>query len=152
MKSRKQTVALALTLLITALATPPRTLAQHSHDHNSTANWKTGMIELSDRVWVGDVQLKSGMYHVKHVVDGARHLIVFKPVTMPAGKGFPMWEEKEIARVECSVEPVEKSVSNTKVEFGRNANGERVIESIQIAGEKFKHVLSTQAARLNDGN
>ena len=100
------------------------------------------MLRLSKRVWAGDVRLKSGMYHVKHVVDGNTHVIVFKPVTLPGGKGFLMWEEKEVVRLECRVEPVMKSVSNTKMVLGENTEGEPVIQEIQIAGEKVKHVLS----------
>jgi hypothetical protein len=153
MKSKTQVIAfnLALLLLISVVAAP-RTLAQHSHDHKGGSDWKTGMLRFSEPVWAGNDRLKSGMYHVKHVMDGNKHLIVFKPVTMPAGKGFPMWEEKEVVRLECQVEPVEKSTSNTKVRFGRNAAGERVIEEIQIAGEKFRHVLSGRAGQMNSGN
>ena len=99
------------------------------------------MARFSSKVRVGDVLLKSGMYHVQHVVEGSDHVIVFKPVTMPAGKEFPMWEEKEVVTLKCKIERVDKSVRNTKVQLGRNASGERVIESIQIAGEKVKHTF-----------
>lgn len=152
MKSKTKIIAMSLALTLVSLAAAQRTLAQHSHDHKGAGDWKTGMLRISKPVWAGDVRLKSGMYHVKHVIDGNTHLIVFKPVTMPAGKGFPMWEEKEVVRLECRVEPVEKSTSNTKVQFGTNAAGERMIEEIQIAGESVKHVLLSKAARLNKGN
>lgn len=102
---------------------------------------RKGMARFSSKVRVGDVLLKSGMYHVQHVVEGSDHVIVFKPVTMPAGKEFPMWEEKEVVTLKCKIERVDKSVRNTKVQLGRNASGERVIESIQIAGEKVKHTF-----------
>ena len=150
MKSKTQIAAVALTLAIAALAIPPRTMAQHSHDHNAAMDWKTGMLRLSEPVWVGNVRLKDRMYHVKHVIEGEKHLLVFKSVTLRAGyqEGF-MWEGKEVARLECRVEPVEKSTSNTKVQFGRNAAGERVIEEIQIAGEKVKHVLANSADQLS---
>ena len=101
------------------------------------------MLRLSKRVWAGDVRLKSGMYHVKHVVDGNTHVIVFKPVTLPGGKGFPMWEEREVVRLECRVEPATKEVRNTKLRLGKNAAGQLVILEIQIAGEKVKHILGS---------
>ncbi|HEY5884968.1 MAG TPA: hypothetical protein VIT88_09800 [Pyrinomonadaceae bacterium] len=148
MKSKTQLAAVALTLAIATLAIAPRTVAQHSHDHKAAVDWKKGMLRLSNPAWAGNVRLKDRMYHVKHVVDGDKHLLIFKSVTLRAGyQGGLMWEGKEVARLECRVEPVAKSVSNTKVKFGRNAAGERVIEEIQIAGEKVKHVLSGGTAQ-----
>ena len=98
------------------------------------------MVRLSKSAWAGDVRLKSGMYHVKHVVEGSRHVIVFRSVALPAGKEFSMFEEKEVARLACSVEPA-KEVRNTKVRLGKNAAGQSVILEIQIAGEKVRHIL-----------
>ena len=150
MKHKTQIGATILMLAISVLAITPRTLGQHSHDPKPAANWKKGMLRLSDPVWAGNVRLKDRMYHVKHVTEGDRHVLVFKSVTLRAGymEGL-MWEGKEVARLECRVAPVTKSVSNTKVKFGRNAAGERVIEEIQIAGEKVKHVLVRSAAQLS---
>ena len=104
------------------------------------------MLVVSKPVWAGNVRLKNGMYHVKHMTDGDRHQIVFKSVRLPAGKGFPMWEEKEVARLECGVQPVMKSVSNTKMIWRTDGVGARRIAEIQIAGEKFKHVIAADAA------
>lgn len=148
MKSKTQIAAVALTLAIGMLAIAPRAVAQHSHDHKATVDWKTGMLRLSNPAWAGTVRLKDRMHHVKHVVDGDKHLLVFKSVTLRAGyqEGL-MWEGEEVVRVECRVEPVEKSTSNTKIQFGRNAAGERVIQEIQIAGEKVKHVLTGRTAQ-----
>jgi hypothetical protein len=136
MKSTTQFIANSLVLLFISLQLTQGAMAQHTHDHGGTTAWKTGMLRLSKRVWAGDVRLKSGMYHVKHVVDGNTHVIVFKPVTLPGGKGFPMWEEREVVRLECRVEPATKEVRNTKLRLGRNAAGQSVILEIQIAGEK----------------
>ena len=149
MKSKTQIVGLSLALLVISLVAAQGTPAQHSHDHKAGSDWKTGMLRLSGPVWVGNVRLKDRMYHVKHVIEGDKHVLVFKSVTLRAGyqEGF-MWEGKEVVRVECRVEPVTKSVSNTKVSFGKNAAGERVIEEIHIAGEKVKHVLTTRGAQL----
>lgn len=152
MKSTTQFIANSVALLFISLLLTQGAVAQHTHDHGGATARKTGMLRLSKRVWVGAVRLKSGMYHVKHVVDGNTHVIVFKPVTMPAGKGFPMWEEKEVVRVECRVEPVAKSVSNTKMVLKKNAAGELLIQEIQIAGEHEKHILSESSPRLSQRN
>ena len=141
MKSKIQVVTMSLSLVLISLVSPQWVWAQHSHDHKDSAVWKTGMLRVSKPVWAADVRLKSGMYHVKHVVDGNTHVIVFKAVTLPGGKGFPMWEGKEVARMECRVETVTQSVNNTKVIFSKTDAGERSIQEIQIAGEKVRHIL-----------
>lgn len=153
MKSKAQLIGVTLALALISLMPAPRTLAQHTHDQRTKIVWKTGMLRLSKSVWAGDVRLKRGMYHVKHVVDGNRHVIVFKPVALPAGyKEFSMFEEKEVARLECSVEPVTKQERNTKIRLGKNSAGDLVIREIQIAGEDVKHILSENSPPLSQRN
>ena len=153
MKSKAQVIAVSLALLLISLVPAQRALAQHSPDQKSDGDRKTGMLRISEPVWAGDVRLKSGIYHVKHVVVGDKHTLVIKTVALPAGyKEFSMQEEKEVVRLECRVEPVAKSTSNTKILLGKNATGEPVIEEIQIAGEKVKHVLLSTVAQLTNAN
>ncbi len=86
------------------------------------------------------------MYHVKHVIEGDKHRLVFKEVSLRAGStGGLMWEGKEVARIECRVEPAEKSLRNTKVTLAKNA-GAYVIEQIQIADERVRHVLAVKSS------
>ena len=139
MKRKAQLIGVTLALVLIALMTAPRVLA-HPHDQDSKVVWRTGMVRLSKSAWAGDVRLKSGMYHVKQVIDGTRHVIVFKAVALPAGKQFSMFEGKEVARLECRVEPAAKELRNTKVRLGKNAAGQSVILEIQIAGEKVRHI------------
>jgi hypothetical protein len=147
MNTRTKLVAFALALILISLVAAQRTFAQHTHDHASSKAWRTGMVELSGATWVGDVQLKRGIYHVKHVVEKDKHWLLFKSVLLPAGyRRGSMWEEKEITRLECRVEPTTKSVRSTKITFGRNASGERLIQEIQIGGEKFRHILIVPSA------
>ena len=138
MRNQIKFVAPTIALVI-ALAAFSQAFAQH-HDHLTVGN--KGMVKFSEKVRVGDRLLEPGMYHVQHIVEGTDHVFVFKPVTMPAGyREYSMVEGAEIVRVKCRVEPVSKSVNNTKVIFGRNTAGERTIEEIQVAGEKIKHIF-----------
>lgn len=142
MKHKTQFIAINLALVLLATVSVTRVLAQHSHDHNTSTSWKTGMLRIADSVWAGDVQLETGMYHVKHVVSGDKHWLVFKSVTLGAGyREGSMAEEQEVVRLECRVEPTEKSISNTKAIFRRNSEGKKSIQEIQIAGETVKHIL-----------
>lgn len=148
MKNQIKFVATSIALVI-ALAAFSQAFAQH-HGHVSVdkpsadkpAVDKKGMVRFSEKVRVGDRLLEPGMYHVQHIVEGTDHVFVFKPVTMPAGyREYSMVEGREIVRLKCRVEPVAKSVNNTKVTLGRNTAGERTIEEIQVAGEKVKHIF-----------
>ena len=95
MKSKTQLVAVGLALVLISLIAAPRVLAQHPHDQNSQIVWKTGMVRLSKSAWAGDLRLKSGMYHVKHVMDGTRHVIVFKSVALRRAKNSACGKEKK---------------------------------------------------------
>jgi hypothetical protein len=84
------------------------------------------------------------MYHVKHVVEGDKHWLVFNAVTLGAGyREGQMWEGKEIARLECNVEPAARSLRNTKVILTKAVGGMRKVQEIQIAGERVRHILLT---------
>ena len=153
MKSNTQLLAIGLALVLVSLISAPRVLAQNAHDHSSDGGWKTGMLRISEPVLAGDVRLSSGMYHVTHLVSGNTHVIVIKSVALLAGyKESSMVEQKEVARLECRVEPASKSMRNTKVSLGKNAAGQSVILEIQIAGESVKHILSANARQLSQGN
>ena len=139
MTNKMKFIATAIALMFALGVTASQALAQHG-DHLTVG--KTGMVRLSSPTRASDQLLEPGMYHVQHVIEGTDHVFIFKPVTMPAGyKEYSMVEGKEIVRMKCRVEPVAKSVNNTKITFGRNAAGERVIEEIQVPGENVKHVL-----------
>jgi hypothetical protein len=109
------------------------------------SNWvigKKGMVTFSSTVKAGEVELKPGMYHLQHVEEGGEHVVVFKPVKMPAGyKEHQMVEQSETVRVKCKTEPVSKKLRSTKVQLVTTVSGERIIKEVQIAGETVKHTL-----------
>lgn len=103
---------------------------------------KKGQVHFTGQVKVGAAILKPGMYQVQHLEEGGDHVIVFKEMGMVAGyKHSNTPVGKEVARVKCQVEPVTKSVNNTKITLRTNAAGEKEIAEIQVAGETFKHLL-----------
>jgi hypothetical protein len=68
-------------------------------------------------------------------------MLVFRSVALRAGRQFPMWEGKELARLEFTLEAATKSVRNTKVILTKTSGGIRRIQEVQIAGEKVIHIL-----------
>ena len=139
----KQTIRVFAVMAAVAIFAVPSfaQAAADSGDQNAQQSWKKGMVRLTSTTWAGNTRLKEGMYHVRHIVEGDKHWLVFKKVGLRSGylRGR-MWEGREIARIECRVEPVEKSVRNTSVTLAQ-VDGIRVIEKIQIAGEHVRHVL-----------
>ena len=139
MRVKNHLAAAGFALLLTVFTFAPQALAQKG---GTLTVGKEGMVTFSSSVRAGDVLLKPGMYHVRHVLEGEDHVVSFKPVRMPAGyRQFQMTEGEEVVRVKCRVEPAAKKTLNTKFRLGRNASGERVVEEIQIAGERVRHLL-----------
>ncbi|MBI1760346.1 MAG: hypothetical protein HYR56_02825 [Acidobacteria bacterium] len=142
----KTFAAAALLLLTVALLGLP-ILAQDQHAHQKMAaqeviNGKKGEVHFTAPIKAGDNVLKPGMYQVQHVVEGSSHVIIFKEMNMPAG--YKMGNTpvgKEVARLNCKIEPVTKAVRNTKITLRTNAAGEKEIAEVQVAGEAFKHLL-----------
>lgn len=137
----------ALLILATAMLSLPIFAQDHQTHHQQTASQeiitgKKGQVHFATQVKAGNTILKPGMYQVQHVTEGSGHVIIFKEMEMPAG--YKMGNTpvgKEVARIQCKIEPVAKAVNNTKITLRTNAAGEKEIAEVQVAGEAFKHLL-----------
>ncbi len=89
---------------------------------------RTYDLTVVNPVKVGSTTLQAGDYRVKHVMEGDKHIMVFK------------LDGKEVVRVNCTMQPVEKRAENTMQEV-TTANGGRVLTAVTFAGEKVKHVF-----------
>ena len=144
-----------LALLIGILSLPmlahnyPGTPAQDEHKmhhDNSTGKdviiGKKGVLHFTNVVKVGELALQPGMYQVQHVTEGGDDLIIFREIQM--GYRANMGNEqlgKEVAKVECRVEPVTNKWKDTKLIMRTNAAGEKEVGEIQIDGEAVKHMV-----------
>ena len=116
--------------------------AQTHHQKAEVIIGKKGQVHFTQNVKVGTTVLKPGMYQVQHVMEGSDHVVIFKEVGMQAGyKHGNTPVGKEVARVNCKVEPITKAENNTKITLRTNAAGEKEVAEVQVAGEKFKHLL-----------
>lgn len=104
---------------------------------------KSGVIHLNVAVRAGSEMLQPGMYQLEHRMDGDRHVVAFSEVNMPAGyrHGGTHVAKKPSAQIPCSVEPVATKAKRTTLTFRTNAQGEKEIAEVLIAGESFKHLL-----------
>ena len=132
---------LTMTIALLNLAVAAQDHQAH-HQKAEVIIGKKGQVHFTQNVKVGTTVLKPGMYQVQHVMEGSEHVVIFKEVGMQAGyKHGNTPVGKEVARIQCKIEPVTKSVNNTKITLRTNAAGEKEIADVQIAGEKFKHLL-----------
>ena len=88
---------------------------------------RKGNLHIASTVRAGDVLLKPGMYEVQHVLEGGGDVIVFTEMKMPGPfeKGRTMHDSirREVARVKCKVEPVDRKWTHTRVIPRTNAGG-----------------------------
>ncbi len=103
---------------------------------------KKGVLHLNRKVKAGDITLKSGSYQVRLVMEDDEHFIVFREI--PAGMGWrngTLTPGKEVARIKCAYEPIARKWKNTTLLLRTNADEEREIAEIRVAGEAFRHLL-----------
>jgi hypothetical protein len=92
----------------------------------------TYKVSFSEKVWVADTLLPSGNYEIRHVMEGADHIMVFRQV----GTKKPV----EV-RAKCTLVPLpEKALENEK-HFALNAANERVLHELIFKGDRAKHVF-----------
>jgi hypothetical protein len=143
MKTRTLLATFAAAALLTVGSGLPAASAQEQKSAPDFTVGNKGEIHLNVKVKAGSVVLEPGMYQVQHALEGTNHFISFKAVQMPAGyrHGNTRVAREASARIECSVEPVEKKLTRTTITLRTNAAGEKEIAEVLIAGESFKHVL-----------
>jgi hypothetical protein len=104
---------------------------------------KKGEVHFNVPVKAGGTLLQPGMYQLQHAVEGGEHYITFKEMKMPAGyrhSNTPVSKSTD-ARIPCKVETLEGKAGKTAVNLRTNANGDKEVTDVQIAGEAFKHLL-----------
>jgi hypothetical protein len=96
---------------------------------------KSWSLTLYHPTRVGTALLPPGDYVVRHIKDGEQHFLVFKA------------DRKEVARVVCTTEPLPAKADQTALSENTNATGERVLEGITFAGDRFRHEMGESVAQ-----
>jgi hypothetical protein len=81
---------------------------------------------------VGETLLPKGVYEVRHVMEGEKHIMVFHSLT-----------QKKVAdvRIQCTLEPLAQKASETQTIYTLNAAKEPVLQQLIFRGESRKHVF-----------
>jgi hypothetical protein len=89
-------------------------------------------VNFSEKVRVADTLLPSGNYEIRHVMEGADHIMVFRQVGV---------KKPVEVRAKCTLVPLpDKAADNQKI-YELNAANERVLHELIFKGDHAKHVF-----------
>lgn len=89
-------------------------------------------VSLSEKTRVADTLLPKGNYEIRHEMQGADHIMVFRQL----GTKKPV----EV-RAKCTLVPLGAKATSTQQIFALNAANERVLEELIFRGDSSKHVF-----------
>jgi hypothetical protein len=89
-------------------------------------------VNFAEKVRIADTLLPSGNYEIRHVMEGADHIMIFRQVGV---------KNAVEVRAKCTLVPLtEKAPDNQKI-YELNAANERVLHELIFKGDKAKHVF-----------
>jgi len=88
---------------------------------------KTYKVTLHQQARVANVLLPAGDYRIQHVMEGEKHIMVFKD------------QKGAEARAECTMVKIERKAEGDSAQFERGPNGERILKALTFKGETFEH-------------
>lgn len=105
------------------------------HEHAG----KTGKLKLRAAVKLGDVVLQPGDYEVRHINSAKGHFVEFAQVVENdyVPEGLSVYERQVVARVNCTLEPLNAVVAQT--ELLPKTDG--TMARLEIRGEKVMHMF-----------
>jgi len=89
-------------------------------------------VSFPEKVWVAGTMLPEGNYEIRHVMDGYKHVMVFRQlgVSKPAG-----------LRALCTIIPLPEMATDSQKNYDINAANERVLRELIFKGDSAKHVF-----------
>ncbi len=94
-------------------------------------------VTFTGPVWVGEVLLPEGQYDVRHTMDGANHVMVFRKMA-----SFKKME----AKVNCTLVPLTETATKSERMYTTNNAKEQVLTQMVFKGDKAKHVFAAEKA------
>jgi len=89
-------------------------------------------VNFSEKTIVADTPLPSGNYEIRHVMEGADHIMIFRQVGV---------KKPVEVRAKCTLVPLtDKAADNQKI-YELNASNQRVLHELIFKGDKAKHVF-----------
>lgn len=89
-------------------------------------------VNFSEKVIVANTLLPSGNYEIRHTMEGADHIMVFRQL----GVKNPV----EV-RAKCSLVPLPQKAGDNQKIYELNASNQRVLHELIFRGDTAKHVF-----------
>jgi len=89
-------------------------------------------INFSEKVRVADTLLPSGNYEIRHVMEGANHIMVFHQIGV---------KKPVEVRAKCTLVTLPKKAVDNQTIYELNAANERVLHELIFKGDLAKHVF-----------
>jgi ABC-type oligopeptide transport system substrate-binding subunit len=89
-------------------------------------------VNFSEQFRVADTLLPKGDYQIRHVMEGADHIMVFTQL----GTKKPV----EV-RAKCTLVPLAEKADKSEKTFILNAANERVLQELVFKGDRARHVF-----------
>lgn len=89
-------------------------------------------VSFTDKIRVANTLLPPGNYEIRHVMEGADHIMVFRQV----GVKNPV----EV-RAKCTLVPLPEKAADSQKIYELNAANERVLHELIFKGDRAKHVF-----------
>lgn len=87
-------------------------------------------VTFESAVHVGANVLPAGDYVVRHTMEGADHVMVFRNV-----------QTKQEFKTKCTLVQLQKKIEKDQSVYEVNANNERVLQELEFRGDSAKHVF-----------
>jgi len=89
-------------------------------------------VSFAEKVRVADTLLPAGNYEIRHVMEGAEHVMVFRQVGV---------KKPVEVRAKCTLVPLPEKATESQKIYELNAANERVLHELIFKGDRAKHVF-----------
>jgi hypothetical protein len=89
-------------------------------------------VNFTEKVKVADTVLPSGDYEIRHVMEGANHIMVFRQI----GVRKPV-----VVRAKCTMVPLTAKAADNQKIYELDAANQRVLHELIFKGDRAKHVF-----------
>jgi len=89
-------------------------------------------VNFSEQFRVADTLLPKGDYQIRHVMEGADHIMVFTQLST---------KKPVEVRAKCTLVPLAEKADKSEKTFILNAANERVLQELVFKGDRARHVF-----------
>ncbi len=117
-------------LVVLAFVSMLSAVAAAGDNPPGTAN--TYKVNFAEKVRVADKLLPAGDYEIRHVMEGAEHIMVFRQLKT---------RNPIEVRAKCTLVPLTEKADKDQKVYVLNAADERVLQELTFKGDQVKHVF-----------